>query len=131
MAVVDFYILKTPFIIMAGIVAAIIIRQVGFPEVALAILCSIVILCSYYAAVYLYRKNDSMMGGLRQASYGYSTGMAIMLSGNLILCASFILTIKWTTYLGAVLILIGTVFMVVSSSLLFGHIIRRGLKSNS
>jgi hypothetical protein len=130
-SIIDFYVLKTPSIILAGIVVAIIIRQIGFPEISLALLCGIVILCCYYAAVYLYRENDSMMGGLPQAGYGYSTGMVIMLSGNLIFCASFILINKLMIYLGAFLIMIGTGFMVISSSLLFRHIIRRGLKSNS
>jgi hypothetical protein len=131
MTVVNFSVIRTPSIIMAGIVAAIFIRLVGFPEVALVLLCNIVILSCYYSAVYLFRRNDSMMGGLPQAGYGYSTGMAIMLSGNVILCAAFILALEWMAYVGVVLIVMSTGLIVGSCSLLFRHIVRRGLKSNN
>jgi hypothetical protein len=117
--------------LLVGIALSIITWQVGFSEVALAGLCALVILSTYYTAVYLPKKNVSMIGGLTQAQYGYFSGFAIMLSGNVLLCSSFFLKIHWLIYLASVLILLGTGAMVISSSVLFRHIIRRGLKSNS
>ena len=118
--------LRTPVIIIVGILSAFIIWQIGFPHVAMVMLSGIIILCVYYASIYLYLKNDSMMGGLPNANFGYTLGFVIILSGNLIIPMSFILDIPGMISIGSVLLLIGTGFMVGSCTLLFRHIIRRG-----
>lgn len=122
---------RTPCAVLAAIGSAFVVWQAGFPEVAVVMLSATAILCTYYTAVYLYLKNDSMMGGLPQAHYGYSIGFAITLSANVLLCASFILTASWMVYLGSAMLLTGTACLVGSTSILFRHIVRRGLKSNS
>jgi hypothetical protein len=131
MAAVDFQVLRHPMALLVGIAITLVVWQVGFSEFALAGLCAFIIVSTYYTAVHLPRKNVSMIGGLTQAQYGYFSGFAIMLSGNILLCSTFFWETNWLIYLASVLILLGTGAMVISSYVLFRHIIRSGLKSKS
>jgi len=98
-------------------------------EIALSIFASVVIICVYYAAVPLYRENESMMGGLPQANHGYTSGFAVLLVGNLVTCCAFLISSKELVYAGGFLVLLGTGLMILANQVLFKHVIRRGLTS--
>ena len=98
-------------------------------EIALSVFASVVVACVYYAAVPLYRENESMMGGLPQANHGYTSGFAVLLVGNLVACWAFLISSKELLYAGGFLVLLGTGLMILANQVLFRHVIRRGLTS--
>ena len=104
----------------------------GNPSIALVILCGIAIMAPFQA-VRLYWENDSMIGGLPRANYSYNIGLVVLALGNITTCIGFFYPMKdrpeLLVVLGSVLLLIGIGILVGASSLLFKHIIRRGLKS--
>lgn len=122
--------LKSTLLVLAGIGTAFVFWQIlHSPTVALILLCSVVIVSTFHAAIYLYLKNDSMMGGLPQANYSYALGWVVLTSGNVITCWTFVSAHKEIAYFGSVLLVAGTGMMVGANFILFKHIIRRGLRS--
>ena len=116
--------------IVAAIVAAIVVWQViREPRAAILILCGVAI-AGPLQAVRLYWQNDSMMGGLPKANYSYTSGLVILASGNITTCYGFMIEDAGIIYLGSFLLLGGIGTLVGASTLLFKHIIRRGLRSN-
>lgn len=120
----------SPLLIVTVIVLALVFWQV-FDSLSFAMIlfCGLIVVCTYYSAIYLYSRNDSMMGGLPQANRGYTLGFLILACGNLITCLAFLSGSKEGVYIGSLLLLAGTGTVVGASSLLFKHIIRRGLRS--
>lgn len=100
----------------------------GDPRIPLVILCAIATLGPMHS-VRLYRKNDRMMGGLSSANRSYILGFCILASGNIMTCWGFLNARIEMVYLGSVLLLVGIGFLIGASSLLFSHIIRRGIRS--
>ena len=117
---------------LAILMAAISWSVIGEPGVALIILCGIAIFAPAHA-VRLYWENDSMIGGLPRANYSYTIGLVILAAGNVITCIGFMYPFQgnqnFMIYIGSLLMLAGIGTLVGASSLLFQHIIRRGLKS--
>ena len=129
MNIIDVRRLKSALIIVVTILTGLVAWQVfRTPHIALLIFCCIAIMSPFHA-VRLYWRNDSMIGGLPRANYTYTVGFVILASGNLLTCWSFLSNNEGLVYLGSLLLIAGIGFLVGASSLLFKHIIRRGLRS--
>jgi len=120
---------RTVSVITLGILLSAALSEfLNAPNVALMVLVGITTVCPLQA-VRLYWRNDSMIGGLAQANYSYSAGLVILWTGNVLTCWGFLSADMGLVYLGSVVLVAGIGILLAACSMLFGHIIRRGIRS--
>jgi len=94
------------------------------------LLAGIATICPFYA-VRLYRINDSIIGGLAKANYGYTGGLLVLFLGNALTCWGFLSARRGFVYAGSIILVAGIGVLLAACSVLFHHIVRGGIRSSN